>query len=677
MQILIAEDNVDSRIYLDALLSGSGYHTLSAENGKVALELAEKHVPDLIISDIMMPQMDGYQFCKAIKTDPNLSSIPFIFYTATYTDPKDQRLAMELGAEKFLLKPMEIDQFLSEVEITLASLNDSNNKDKVMVQEEVFQQNYSEVLSNKLDSKVAQLMEEQKKLASSENKYKRLIEVLSDEYFFYSHGQDCRFQYVSPSINCILGYDPDEFRREFENLFVEEEAKDIFFSNLELSLSGTKSEYPTIKLYHRDGNTHIFEITENVLKDESGNVVSVEGIAHKITERVIAEQTLAKANEKMRQSQKMEAIGTLAGGIAHDFNNILSAIFGLTELSQIKLKNQPEVSEHLDSILSAAERAKDLVKQILSFSRKNNEEKSPVLLGCLCKEALKLIRASLPSTINIVTKIDKNCAPAKANSTQMHQIVMNLCTNAYHAMKDNGGTLALSVEEVTFSDEDAILDFEIKPGKYVKLEISDTGIGIPKENLDKIFEPYFTSKPKDEGTGLGLSVVHGIVKEHDGYIAVYSELNRGSTFQIYLPVLERRAHARCKEERETQYQQGNEKVMLVDDEEIIGNLEAKILTKLGYDVVAFTSSEKAIEFFKKNHSDFDLVITDMTMPGLSGIDLTKKIHEIDPDFPVIVCTGFSELIDKNKALDIGIKDYIMKPFSIAGFSRTIREVLDS
>jgi PAS domain S-box-containing protein len=676
MQILIAEDNIDSRIYLDSLLSGSGYSTLSAENGKLALDLARKHKPDLIISDIMMPHMDGYQFCKAVKTDPNLSNIPFIFYTATYTDPKDQRLAMELGAEKFMLKPMEIDHFLEEVELTLATLKTVEVVKQPILTEENFQQNYSEVLAKKLDSKVSQLVEEQQKLAYSENKYKRLIEVLSDEYFFYSHSIDNLFQYVSPSINCILGYDQDEFRSDFKSFFVEEESKAIFFNNLELSLSGLKSEYPPIKLYHKNGNTHIFEITENVLKDENGDVVSVEGIAHKITDRIIAEQKLSKANERLRQSQKMEAIGTLAGGIAHDFNNILSAIFGLTELSQLVIKDQPEVSDNLDSILNAAERAKDLVRQILSFSRQNSQEKQPVLLSCLSKEALKLIRASLPSSINIITKIDKNCPPVLANSTQIHQIIMNLCTNAYHAMKDKGGTLALSVEEIVFGKDDYIVDFEIKPGKYVKLEVSDTGVGIPKDKHAKIFEPYYTSKPKDEGTGLGLSVVHGIVKDHNGYIALYSEINRGSTFQIYFPIIESNKKENCHSNKKANYAHGTEKIMLVDDEEIIGSLEKKILQSLGYDVVAFTSSIKALSFFEKNHNEFDLVITDMTMPGLSGADFTKKIHQINRDFPVIICTGFSELIDKKKAIELGVKDYVMKPISIASFSKTIRDVLD-
>ena len=382
-----------------------------------------------------------------------------------------------------------------------------------------------------------------------------------------------------------------------------------------------------------------------------------------------------KLETQLQQAQKMEAIGALAGGIAHDFNNALYSIIGYTDLTMNDVPEGSLAQSNLKEVLIAANRAKDMVKQILTFSRQTETEKKPVKVQSVVKEAIELLKTSIPTTIDIRQNIDEDCKPVMADPTQIHQVVMNLATNAYHAMREKGGVLAIDVAEEEISMDDSASYTDFHSGTYIKLTVSDTGHGMDKAVMEKIFDPYFTTKPVGQGTGMGLSTIHGIVKSHGGNIKVYSEPGKRTVFCVYFPLIETKPV-----EPAIVYtgpvQKGSERILFVDDEEQIVSMVKQTLERLGYQVAARTSSPDALEAFRAGSDKFDLVITDMTMPNMTGVELAPKLLEIRPDIPIILCTGFSELTDANKAKASGIREFVMKPVVKDQIARIIRKVLD-
>jgi PAS domain S-box-containing protein len=421
----------------------------------------------------------------------------------------------------------------------------------------------------------------------------------------------------------------------------------------------------------KDGKVFPVEIAANYVQfgAEERNCAFVRDIS----ERKHAEEERTELLEKLRQAQKMEAIGTLAGGIAHDFNNILSAIFGFTELA-LAGKDPDQHQEDLQHVLLAAERAKQLVRQILSFSRRTEQERQPMQIFTIIKETIKMLRSSLPTTIEIKQDIASD-GMVLADQTQIHQIIMNLCTNAYQAMRETGGTLAVSSSDIDIRSEDD--DYgELAPGRYMRIEISDTGSGISPEIQGKIFEPYFTTKETGEGTGLGLAVVHGIVKSYNGHITVYSELGTGTTFRVYLPLIEETVAVLPPDDEALAELTGKgERIMFVDDETQIRDFSDKLLSMHGYQVTTFSNGVQAFNEFRDHPDQFDLLITDMTMPYMTGAELAQKVLDINPDLPIILCTGQSELINGEKALALGIYDYFNKPVIKHDFLIAIRRAL--
>lgn len=405
-----------------------------------------------------------------------------------------------------------------------------------------------------------------------------------------------------------------------------------------------------------------------------GNMVQL-GITRDITEQIAFQEEKKKLEKRLYQSQKMEAIGTLAGGIAHDFNNILGAIIGYTELAKLEASAESPVIKNLQQVLKACDRAKDLAKQILTFSRQTEREHRPTQLQRVAKEVLKLLRASIPTTIHIMECIDRTSGTVLADATQLHQVIMNLCTNAYHAMRETGGVLTVEVNSIDIGAADEkVVSLDLAPGPHVMLRISDTGHGMSPAVLGRIFEPYYTTKSKDEGTGMGLAVVHGIVKSHNGYIAAYSELGKGSTFEVFLPKI---AATESKPDKEViDIPRGTERILLIDDEKALVYSLQQMLERLGYQVAAVTGCEAAERLFSDAPGDFDLVITDMTMPVITGAELSRRFLALRRDIPIILCTGFSDLINAEKAKAIGIREFVMKPVVFEEIAGVVRKVLD-
>ena len=401
--------------------------------------------------------------------------------------------------------------------------------------------------------------------------------------------------------------------------------------------------------------------------DEKGNPVRIIGTHMDITER-------KKMMERLKQAQKLEAIGTLAGGIAHDFNNILSPLVGWAEILKMGLPPGDPACGHVDKILAAAWRARDLVLQILTFSRGEDSKAAPVKLQPMIKEAVKLLRSSIPATIDIKTQIDESCPMVMADGVQIHRVLINLATNAFHAMEETGGLLRLSLQR-HLMEKDAFSGGDLAPGGYALIRVSDTGCGIEKDVLSKIFDPYFTTKAKGKGTGLGLSMVRGIVQTFKGDIRVYSEPGKGTEVRVFLPLMDDGAQINPPRQPDL-VMGGTERILYVDDEEAIVSMAREMLTQMDYHVTGFTSSEKALEKFKSDPFAFDLVITDLTMPRLTGDQLAREIMAVRPRTPMIICTGFSDRMDEAKCREMGIGGFIMKPISRKELTHCIRRVLE-
>ena len=382
-----------------------------------------------------------------------------------------------------------------------------------------------------------------------------------------------------------------------------------------------------------------------------------------------------KFESQLIQSQKMEAIGTLSGGIAHDFNNILGSILGYTELSILGVPEGSKLKKNLTEVFKAGKRAKTLIQQILAFSRKQELEQKPLQLKYIVKESLKLLRSTLPTDIEIKEDIAKDVGVVNADPTQMQQVIMNLCTNAGHAMQKEGGVLTVGLANVELDDIAAAQYVNINPGPYLRFSVSDTGDGITPDVKERIFEPYFTTKAPGAGTGLGLSVVHGIVKSHGGTITVYSEQGKGSTFHVYLPLIQEEA-IKPEMDEQAPILTGNERILFIDDEPTLVEIGTLMLDRLGYKVTTRTSSIEALELFREKPNKFDLVITDMTMPKMTGDKLAQELMKIRPDIPIIICTGYSGRISEEKAIGMGIKALVMKPLMMRDIANTVRKVLD-
>ncbi len=409
--------------------------------------------------------------------------------------------------------------------------------------------------------------------------------------------------------------------------------------------------------------------------DEQGKPIRMIGTIQDITEQKNAEAEREILESKLRQARKMETIGTLAGGVAHDFNNILTPILVYSDMAAIELGKDHPLRSDMEQIIAGANRAKDLVKQILTFSRQMDNEQIPVAMSPIVKEVLKLFQVSLPSNIRIATNICAEDTEVRGDPSQIHQVLLNLCTNAHHAMRKDGGELTVELNSVTLSSEDVQRIPPLRAGEYVQLTVTDTGYGMSEATRDRIFEPFFTTKPVGEGTGLGLSVVHGIVKSHDGAIVAKSEVGQGTTFEVYFPKL-KTIHSVSEAGIEL-LRGGNESILVVDDDPNVAEVIKDALGRhLGYNVTICNDSTEALELVRSQPLRFDLLLTDQKMPALTGIQLVQEVLNIRKNMPIVLMTGYSENIDEAKCKELGISGFLLKPPDTSELARTVRKVLD-
>lgn len=512
----------------------------------------------------------------------------------------------------------------------------------------------------------------EKALWESEERYRLLVQHAPAGIYEFDM-DTMKFISVNKVMCEYTGYTRDEFLALDPWELIADESKKTRDRLLEEVFSGNPNPAPVEYKIRGKNNREFWVLVNSSFSFENSIPKRATAVVHDLTAIRQAQEEKKQLEAQLHQAHKMEAIGTLAGGIAHDFNNILGIILGNTELAIDDIPTWNPARMNLEEINTASLRAKDVVRQLLSFARKTKLEKKPINIIPIVKESFKLLRSSIPTSIEIRQNIPKNIDTILAHPTQINQIIINLCTNADHAMPD-GGIIAITLKNVELDKDATVQHPELQPRRYVNLTVSDTGHGISQEEIDQIFDPYYTTKEIGQGTGMGLAVVHGVVKEHNGLIAVESELGKGTTFSIFFPVVAK--DAVVETETDEKLPTGNERILFIDDEEAIVRLGRQRLERLGYKVEATISPFEALTLFRSKPDQYNLVITDLTMPKMAGDRLVKEFLNIRPDIPIILCTGFSEKIDEYKAKEIGAADYIEKPLDKRDFAFKVRKVLD-
>ncbi|RJR16048.1 MAG: PAS domain S-box protein [Nitrospiraceae bacterium] len=777
MKILIVEDDSDSRVFLERALKGKGYPVETAVNGIDALDKIRQSMPDLIISDIMMPEMDGFDLCRAIKSDKRLKNIPFIFYTATYTDSKDEELAMSLGASRFIVKPLEIDMFLQ----AMGEVIRDHKEKKLHVPNDVkapprdLTRMHEEALSRKLEKKVREL-----------ELYRQIFTNAHDAIAIL--GPDGRYAAQNTAHRALTGYTDEELKgrtpamqfgeREFDRVLAKLIKQFVFFGEL---LSRTK-----------DGDVHNVELSAFPITDEKGKVIYYVGIQRDITRRKQAEMALRlseekfekafrssptlitlctlednrfievndaflensgynreevigreskelhiwtdpaemervmgllredgivsnyelslrtkagdvitvlwsaelidiqgspcvlavalditdrkKLEEQLLQSQKMEAIGQLAGGVAHDFNNILTAITSYAYMAEKKVGKDEALKNNIMQISSLVDKAAEISRGLLAFSRKHVISTIPININSTIISTQKMLTKFIGEDIDITVRLAGRDLIAMADSVQIEQVIMNLVTNARDAMP-RGGQITIETECVEI-DEDFVKAHGFgRPGPYVLLKFSDTGSGIDQETKKKIFEPFFTTKEIGRGSGLGLSIIYGIITQHNGYINVYSEKDSGTSFNIYLPLYTGEFKDSKDMVDDQDYSGKGETVLLAEDDDLVRRAEMSILTDAGYKVIEAVNGNDAVEKYYAHKDRISLLILDVIMPKKNGREAYEEIKRHDPSVRAIFTSGYTSEIMDRKGILIHDVDLLMKPVVPTVLLKKIKEVI--
>ena len=678
-KILAIDDTRDNLVSIKALLKMliPSCQVITASSGKQGIQLALTEQPDVILLDIHMPEMDGFEVCTVLKSKPGTADIPIVILTAMKTASHHRVKALELGADAFLTKPINESELAAQVKAMLRikaaedRLRDENLRLEELVEEranDLFKAK-EQLIIEKSERKIIQ-----KTLSESENRFKIMIEKSPLPMVITDANQDLLF--LNEKFTRLFGYTLNDIptaQAWWHMAYPDPEYRKKVRSSWEAAIEEAEGSSMDIgmqvwEITTKDQNIRTCEFNMVPLGDMSLIVMN------DITDRIAVEKQRVQLEKQLQQAQKMEAVGALAGGIAHDFNNILYPLIGFAQLLKEDIPKTSPLNESVDEILQASFRAKDLVQQILSFSRQMDQEAAPIKVQSIIKEAVRLSKSIIPATISIQYNVENDCVPVMADPTQIHQLVMNLITNAYHAMEKVGGELNISLNEKTLRNPKSY-GLDLPPGSYVCLSVKDSGVGMSEKILSRIFDPYFTTKGIAKGTGLGLSVVHGIVKNYKGDIYVTSTPGKGSEFKIYFPP----AHATLVKDETFKEKsddlKGSGRILLVDDEPHVIKIEKTRLEKLGYRVISMENPIEAFELFSARPGDFDLVISDMTMPGMTGISLAKKIHGIKPDFPVIICTGFSDQINKDSAGQLGISALLMKPVLVSDLAHAVKDAL--
>lgn len=670
MKILVVDDNSDDRRLLRYIIERKGHEAIEAEDGLAGLRMAKIHRPDLIISDALMPLMDGYQFLRQVKADETTATIPFIFYSATYRADRDVDLALALGAEAYIIKPKEPAQLWEEVEIILqGSEKEKTITPELISEDEEYLKRYSQVVAAKLEEKMRELQEAKAKVEESEAFIRNILESVDEGFIVIDRdyriimANEAYMRTLKKSRDEVIGRRCYECSHDIDKPCYENEedcpARQTFESE--------KSHSAVHTHFDADGSPVYVEIKSYPMKNAAGEVSSVIEICIDITEKV-------KLENQLRQAQKLEAIGMLAGGIAHDFNNMLGVIIGYGSLLQRKMQEDDPCRSYIDRMLVSAEMAAELSRSLLVFSRKQPISPQPVDLNRTIRNIEKLLSRIIAADIHLKTDLTEEDLIIMADSGQIEQVLMNLVTNARDAMP-GGGSIEIGSALMRL-DEQSARELGIGvPGAYAVMSVTDTGTGLGEETRKRIFEPFFTTKEPGKGTGLGLSIVYGIVKQHNGHITVESSAGKGSEFRIFLPVIAAGAAGRKREEQQA-LRGGTETILLAEDSEPVRTVTAFMLKEYGYDVISASDGQDAIEKFMRNKESISLCLIDLIMPKKSGRKVYEEIRKISPSVKVVFMTGYFGQDTAMEDIVGGDAELIMKPVSSEGLLAKVREILD-
>jgi signal transduction histidine kinase/DNA-binding response OmpR family regulator len=509
-------------------------------------------------------------------------------------------------------------------------------------------------------------------LEEQQARFQHLVEHIQ-EVFWIALPDHSKILYMSPRYEVVWGRNCANLVDHPHDLWDAVHPQDQEYVLTRVAGGATAGFKAEFRIIRPNQAVRFLRIQTFPLRNSFGEVIRMAGVAEDMTEERRVQETLVKTERQFRQASRMEAIGTLAGGIAHDFNNILTSILGYTELGLASVPKGSRTQRNLQEVMTAGHRAKHLVLQILAFSRQSGQGKKPTSIHTVIQEALELLRATIPTTIEIRHSLMTK-ASVLADSTQLHQVVINICTNAEYAMRETGDLLEIILEDWDVKEENVRSVSGLQIGPHVRLTIQDNGAGMSSDVLERMFDPFFTTKPIGEGSGMGLAVVHGIVANHGGALMVESTVGKGTKVEVYLPTIQTPAWNGSGDQDLIPV--GKETILFVDDEETIVRLGKELLSPLGYTVEVYTSSQEALNAFRNSPQRFDLVITDQTMPGLTGEALSRELLRIRPELPIILCTGFSHIITAEKAKTLGIQAYLMKPLAIRDLAPIVRHVLD-
>lgn len=679
MKVLNVDDRDDNRYMVETLLKGNGYDVVSVTNGAEGLDQLHSGEFDLIISDILMPVMDGFQLCRMVKADEKLRNIPFIFYTATYTGPQDEAFAIKVGADRFLQKPCEPEVFIETVhDVLTAAKNGDIAYSKPQVPEEEVLKLYSERLVRKLEQKMLQLEEEaqarkvtEETLRLSEKKYESLYNSIRDAILVADMNRailDCNQAFID-----LFGYSLSEItKKDIADVFENESDSKIF--DVSLDQHGDPIHPYSVNFKKKEGAIFPGEINVFYLRNDEGTITGLIGLIRDITERVRADKTQKNLESQLHQAQKMESIARLAGGIAHDFNNMLSVIVGYTELTLTMIDSSDHLYGNLQEIHKAAIRSTDITRQLLAFARKQIIAPVALDLNQAVENTLKMLRRLIGEDIDLAWMPETKLWPVKMDPSQVDQILVNLCVNARDAI-DGVGRITIETDTATFNTGYCANHPGFFPGDYVLLAISDNGCGMDKDTLNQIFEPFFTTKTVGKGTGLGLATVYGIVKQNSGFINVYSEPDKGTTIKIYL-ARHSEAPLEVAEENPEDIPAGHgESILVVEDEPSILKLAKRILADLGYTVLTAENPNQILQIATENPVKIDLLITDVVMPEMSGKDLSHQLKKLCPDLKTLFMSGYTaDGIAHHGILEEGV-NFIQKPFSVTDLATKVHEIL--
>ena len=682
MRILCVEDNNDSLELLKVFLEGSGYEVSTATNGIEALDAARKSRPDIIVSDIMMPEMDGFVLCRKIKGDKSLKDIPFIFYTATYLDPKDKELGLSLGASRYLEKPMELSELLKVIDDVMEEVRSSQmtGQDAPRMSEHEIDNVYQQALVRKLEKKIAELEEQyeiskqsQQMLRQSESRVRSLLNSTAEAIYGLDLKGNCTF--CNPACIEMLGYEQED---------------DLIGQRMHDKIHHTRPDgepYPAkecmiYKAFQEGERAHV---DDELLWRKDGTSFPAEYWSHpvyqdgKITGSVVTFLNITDRKtieEQLRQSQKMEAIGKLTGGIAHDFNNLLTIARGNTTLLKDSVDENEEAREFIEEIEGAIDRGALLTDRLLAFSRQQALLPCPTEINGLILDLKSMLQRALGEAVELHICLRSETCKALIDPHQLENALINLAINARDAMPKGGG-LTIETDNVVLN-EDYIKQYEdLTPGDYIMIAVSDVGVGMTPEVQGKAFEPFFTTKGANEGSGLGLSMVYGFVKQSRGHIAIYSEEGHGTTVKLYIPQFQEAMAQKDTKNKTHEFALGSKCILVIEDDARVRKVLVRILHNQGYEITEATDGKGALEHLQSGQI-FDLLLTDVMLPGgINGVGIAKKAKLIQPNIKVLYASGYAKnFLYRNEKLDPNAT-MISKPYNQEELLKKVRGMLDS